>query len=81
MELRLKTPEKYRFPAFETLQWYAAKYHTQKIKELNQKRATISKRLLAGLRYLNNSLRRWINSKDVSYFLLFSMTHGICNLF
>lgn len=64
MELRLKTHEKYRFPAFETLQWYAAKFYTQKLKEVNQKRECISNRLYHGLKYLNNTLKRWINSKD-----------------
>lgn len=67
MELRLKTPEKYRFPAFETLQWYAAKYYTQKLKELNSSRKCIDLKLFFGLKYLNNALRKWINGKDVSH--------------
>ena len=66
VELRLKTHEKYRFPAFETLQWYAAKFYTQKLKEVNQERKCISIRLYHGLKYLNVTLKRWINSKDVS---------------
>ena len=65
MDLRLKTPEKYRFPAFETLQWYAAKYYTQIIKEFNATRKIVDQRLLNGLKYLQNTLKKWINSKDV----------------
>lgn len=77
MEVRLKTPEKYRFPAFETLQWYAAKWYTQYLKDHNSKRECISLKLYNGLKFLNNTLRKWINSKDVRlyyyyyYYLLF----------
>lgn len=65
MELRLKTPEKYRFPAFETLQWYAAKYYTQMIKDMNTARKEVNHRLLTGLKYLQNTLKKWIHTKDV----------------
>lgn len=65
MEVRLKTPEKYRFPAFETLQWYAAKYFTQHLKELNANRKCISLKLFNSLKFLNNTLKKWIHSKDV----------------
>lgn len=65
MELRLKTPEKYRFPAFETLQWHAAKYYTQMLKELNSNRKCIPMYLFNGLKFLNNSLKKWIHAKDV----------------
>lgn len=66
MELRLKTPEKYRFPAFETLQWYAARYYTQKLKELNTERKSIKLSLYHGLKHLKDTLKRWLNHKDVS---------------
>jgi [histone H3]-dimethyl-L-lysine9 demethylase len=65
MELRLNTHEKYRFPAFETLQWYAAKFYTQKLKEINLNKKCITNRLYHGLKFLNNTLKRWTNSKDV----------------
>ncbi|RNA04854.1 histone lysine demethylase PHF8-like isoform X2 [Brachionus plicatilis] len=64
LETRLKTPEKYRFPAFETLQWYAAKFFTQILKEKNSKKECIDSKLQKNLKYLNNTLRKWITSKD-----------------
>jgi lysine-specific demethylase PHF8 len=72
MELRLNTHEKYRFPAFETLQWYAAKFYTQKLKEINSSKKCITNRLYHGLKYLNNTLKRWVNSKDVRSLKFFS---------
>ena len=66
MELRLNTHEKYHFPAFETLQWYAAKFYTQQLKEINANKKCITNRLFHGLKFLNNTLKRWLNSKDVS---------------
>jgi [histone H3]-dimethyl-L-lysine9 demethylase len=66
MERRMKTPEKYRFPAFETLQWYAAKYYTNKLKQLNGERECIKPKLYHSLKYLRDTLKKWINSKDVS---------------
>lgn len=65
MEVRLKTPEKYRFPAFETLQWYAAKYYTQQLKDLNSRRVCITLKFYNCLKFLNNTIKKWINSKDV----------------
>nr|QDF21454.1 histone lysine demethylase PHF8-like protein isoform X2 [Brachionus koreanus] len=64
METRLNTPEKYRFPAFETLQWYAAKYFTQILKEKNSKKECVDFKLHKNLKYLNYMLRKWITSKD-----------------
>ena len=71
MEYRLKTPEKYRFPAFETLQWYAAKHFTQILKDSNLNKKCIDFKLHMSLKYLNNILRKWITSKDVSKFYFF----------
>lgn len=68
MERRLSTPEKYRFPAFETFQWYAAKFFTQILKEKNSKKECVDSKLHTNLRYLNNILRKWITSKDVNNF-------------
>ncbi|CAF0968870.1 unnamed protein product [Brachionus calyciflorus] len=64
MELRLKTPEKYRFPAFETLQWYAAKYYTQILKDSITNKKCIDFNLYMSLKFLNTILRKWITSKD-----------------
>ena len=65
MEVRLKTPEKFHFPAFETLQWYAAKHFTQLIKDANQEHKSVNVRLLKGLKYLHVLLKKWRNSKEV----------------
>lgn len=72
MELRLKTPEKYRFPSFETLQWYAAKHYTQKLKELNSERKCIKLSLYHGIKHLKDTLKRWLNSKDVSFLCVYT---------
>lgn len=73
METRLNTPEKYRFPAFETLQWYAAKFFTQILKEKNSNKECIDLKLHKNLKYLNNVLRKWITSKDVRFFFSVSI--------
>ncbi len=65
MENRLKTPEKFRFPLFETFQWYAFKYHQQQLKEANACRRPIKAKLLADLKYLRDQLKKWISSKNV----------------
>ena len=78
MELRMKTPEKFLFPAFETLQWYAAKYYAQMLKDFNTNQASnyknknhnsfniIDATFMNELKYLRDTLKRWINSKEVS---------------
>lgn len=65
MEVRLKTPEKYRFPAFETLQWYAAKFYTQRLKDSNANRQCQTLKFYNCLKVLHATLKKWINSKDV----------------
>ena len=64
--MRLRTPDKFRFPAFETFQWYAAKFYAQKVKELNAASKCVHPNLLSGLKYLKETLKRWINSKNVN---------------
>ena len=71
MEVRLKTPEKYRFPAFETLQWYAAKYYTQFLKDSNSRReCRLTLKFYNCLKLLQSTLKKWINSKDVSLIIM-----------
>lgn len=62
MELRFKLEEQYKFPAFESWQWRAAIYYTKKLKDLN---STIDVNLLQGIKYLKETLKRWLkeNSK------------------
>lgn len=74
MEVRLKTPEKFRFPAFETFQWYAAKYHQQRVKEANAERRCIKASTLSDIKYLREQLKRWLDSKNVKK--LFNFTNG-----
>jgi hypothetical protein len=72
MELSLNTPEKFKFPNFECLQWFAADFYTNKLKKdlYNIKNNnltiaitinTISMKLLNELKYLHETLRTWIN--------------------
>jgi lysine-specific demethylase PHF8 len=64
MEVRLKTPEKFRFPAFETFQWYAGKYHEQQLKKSNANRECLSLKMFNDIKYLRDQLKKWINSKN-----------------
>lgn len=65
IEKRLNTPEKYRFPAFETLHWYAARYFTAKLKVLNKEKKVAQPYFLNGCRFLKDALRKWLMSKNV----------------
>lgn len=64
MEMRLKTPEKFRFPAFETFQWYALKHFEQKLKKANANRECIKRKELNDLKHLRDQLKKWISSKN-----------------
>jgi hypothetical protein len=66
MELRVNTPEKFRFPEFEIMQFYAARYYSRKLKRLNLASTKVSASLLADLAYLNQTLKRWLKSKKVN---------------
>lgn len=66
MENRLKVPEKYRFPYFATLQWYAAKYYLNVIKQSNKDRKCVQSYLLNGCKFLRDTLKKWLSSKDVN---------------
>lgn len=65
MELRLQTPEKFRFPAFETFQWYALKHHEIQVKKANANRECISQKQYNDLKYLRDQLKKWVGSKNV----------------
>jgi hypothetical protein len=65
MELRLQTPDKFRFPSFETFQWYALKHHENQVKKANLNRECIGHKAYNDLKYLRDHLKKWISSKNV----------------
>jgi hypothetical protein len=67
MELRLNTPENFRFPEFEILQYYAARYYSRKLKRLNEKAVCVPQSLQSDLRCLYQTLRKWLKNKKVTF--------------
>lgn len=64
MEVRLKTPEKFRFPSFETFQWYALKHHEKELKKSNSNRENIGEKHFKDLKHLRDQLKKWVGSKN-----------------
>lgn len=70
IEKKIKTAEKFRFPYFETINWFAAKMLLQHIQGLNCEEKKCPNTLLVGLKSLLTTLKQWNTEKDVSYLLL-----------
>ncbi|KAG1675211.1 Lysine-specific demethylase 7B [Nymphon striatum] len=64
MEKRIKTPEKFKFPLFQTTNWYAAKHVFDQIKVFNEESVTCPEYLLLGAKSLSSSLKAWTQEKD-----------------
>uniref|UniRef100_T1IVH5 [histone H3]-dimethyl-L-lysine(36) demethylase n=1 Tax=Strigamia maritima TaxID=126957 RepID=T1IVH5_STRMM len=65
LERRAKTPEKYRFPRFELINWFAAKHILEQLKSYNDKLIKPPIYLLAGVKSLIASLKMWTQNKDL----------------
>ena len=74
MELRFKLEEQYKFPAFESWQWRAAIYYTKKLKDLN---STIDVNLLQGIKYLKETLKRWLKEVTFKFIKIFSEIYSL----
>lgn len=64
IERHVKTPEKYLFPSFETICWYAAKYVLDILKECEEDGKKPSDYIIAGGKALSQHLKSWTQRKD-----------------
>ena len=60
------SPEKFRFPAFETTNWYAAKRLAVDLREMTNKGVKCPINLLRGIKALILTLKQWNQHKVVS---------------
>lgn len=74
IEKKIKTADKFKFPLFETINWYAAKKLMQLLKELNGEEKKCPGNLLAGVKALLAVLKQWNTEKDVSVFLCYYLS-------
>lgn len=64
IEKRIKTPEKYRFPAFEMCHWYAAKHILEELKDYNDSDRKPPAYLIQGTKSLISALKCWVHDKE-----------------
>lgn len=64
----MKTPAKFQYPGFETINWFAAKKLLKELKELNNEGKKCPTYLLQGVKALLSILKQWNTDKDVRLF-------------
>ncbi|CAL1539070.1 unnamed protein product [Lymnaea stagnalis] len=64
IERSVKTPEKYLFPSYETMNWYAAKSLLDILKDYTEEGKRPPEYFVAGARALSVSLKSWTQRKD-----------------
>ncbi|GAB1606736.1 histone lysine demethylase PHF8-like [Argonauta hians] len=64
IERHVKTPEKYLFPSFETICWYAAKYVLDILKDCEEDGRKASNYVISGAKSLAQHLKSWTQRKD-----------------
>ncbi|PIK41683.1 putative histone lysine demethylase PHF8 [Apostichopus japonicus] len=70
LEKRLKTPQRFQFPWFETTIWFAAKHLIQRIKEDNVDESSKSiSYLLDSTRVMVNTLKSWTSRRELRHHL------------
>ncbi|XP_064605290.1 histone lysine demethylase PHF8-like isoform X2 [Liolophura sinensis] len=74
IERRVKTPEKYLFPSFETICWYAAKHILDLLKDHLEDGKKPRPYLLEGGKAIAASLKSWTQRKDLNSQTLFLKT-------
>lgn len=67
----MKTPAKFQYPGFETINWFAAKRLLKELKDLNSEEKKCPHYFLQGVKALLSILKQWNTHKDVSYILIF----------
>ncbi|XP_012941200.1 lysine-specific demethylase 7A [Aplysia californica] len=66
IERQVKTPEKYLFPSYETMNWYAAKNILDIIKDYTEENKSPPEYLVSGAKALSVSLKAWTQRKDLT---------------
>ncbi|XP_026671265.1 histone lysine demethylase PHF8-like isoform X2 [Ceratina calcarata] len=64
LERKMKTPTKFQYPGFETVNWFAAKKLLKELKELNNEGKKCPTYLLHGVKALLSILKQWNTDKD-----------------
>ncbi|KAI4489620.1 hypothetical protein M0802_010930 [Mischocyttarus mexicanus] len=64
LERKMKTPSKFQYPGFETINWFAAKKLLKELKELNNEERKCPPYFLKGVRALLSILKQWNTDKD-----------------
>lgn len=59
MEKSINTPEKFRFPHYETVCWYAASRLVTELRDMALAGSKIPPFIISGARALMSSLRHW----------------------
>ncbi|XP_057324502.1 histone lysine demethylase PHF8-like isoform X1 [Microplitis mediator] len=68
LERKMKTPKKFQYPGFETINWFAAKRLLKDLKELNREDKKCPTYFLQGIKALLAVLKQWNTDKDYSTF-------------
>ncbi|XP_011876214.1 PREDICTED: lysine-specific demethylase phf2-like isoform X3 [Vollenhovia emeryi] len=66
LERKMKTPAKFQYPGFETINWFAAKKLLKELKELNNEGKKCPSYFLQGVKALLGILKQWNTDKDYS---------------
>lgn len=66
MEKKIKTPAKFQYPCFETINWFAAKFLLKELKSFKSQEKNCPLYILKGLKALLSILKQWKTNKDVS---------------
>ena len=77
MEKKIKTTQKFMYPNFETINWFAALKLYKQICDLNMEEIRCPNTLLIGLKALVVALKQWNSERDVSNFCIVSFEHNI----
>ncbi|XP_044009795.1 histone lysine demethylase PHF8-like isoform X1 [Aphidius gifuensis] len=64
LERKMKTPEKFKYPGFETMNWFAAKKLLNELKQLNSEDKKCPDYFLHGVKSLVTILKQWNTDKD-----------------
>ncbi|XP_067129038.1 histone lysine demethylase PHF8-like isoform X2 [Centruroides vittatus] len=64
LERRIKTPDKYQFPSFETVHWFAAPQLLELLKNYNRNDRRGLQHLLSGVKSLTSALKLWSQEKE-----------------
>ncbi|KAG7207012.1 hypothetical protein KM043_000902 [Ampulex compressa] len=64
LERKMKTPTKFQYPGFETVNWFAAKKLLKELKELNNEGKKCPPYFLQGVKALLSILKQWNTDKD-----------------